>query len=275
MLLLSTAVTLAAVCMTRTPPKNGNWFYASLLFISAGAIGAFASVDAFFFYMFHELALIPTFLLIGIWGSGDRQAAAWKVTIYLAFGSFVLLIGLIGLYLSLPANDRTFDMRRIAELASSGAAQPRARLSAACLGFRDSCFALSLSHVGSPSLRVRARARPRCSMPGVLKKFGLYGILRLVTPVFPPRDRGAVQYPSSDSRSWKHSLRRLGDDLAAQARSHARLLQRDAHGLPFPRHSVMEDARPGRSRADAGRARPFHRRALRAERRIARTHRNA
>ena len=103
MLLLSTAVTLAAVCVARTPPKNGNWFYASLLFISAGAIGAFASVDAFFFYMFHELALIPTFLLIGIWGSGDRQAAAWKVTIYLAFGSFILLIGLIGLYLSLPA----------------------------------------------------------------------------------------------------------------------------------------------------------------------------
>ena len=70
MLLMSTAVTLAAVCVTRTPPKNGNWFYASLLFISAGAIGAFASLDTFFFYMFHELALIPTFLLIGIWGSG-------------------------------------------------------------------------------------------------------------------------------------------------------------------------------------------------------------
>ena len=55
-LLMSTAVTLAAVCVARTPPKNGNWFYASLLFISAGAIGAFASLDTFFFYMFHELA---------------------------------------------------------------------------------------------------------------------------------------------------------------------------------------------------------------------------
>ena len=59
-LLMSTAVTLAAVCVARTPPKNGNWFYASLLLISAGAIGAFASLDTFFFYMFHELALIPT-----------------------------------------------------------------------------------------------------------------------------------------------------------------------------------------------------------------------
>ena len=53
MLLLSTVVTLAAVTVARAPQTNAPWFYASLLFISAGAIGAFASVDAFFFYMFH------------------------------------------------------------------------------------------------------------------------------------------------------------------------------------------------------------------------------
>ena len=47
-------------------------------------MGAFASLDLFFFYAFHELALIPTFLLIGIWGTGNRHAAAWKITIYLA-----------------------------------------------------------------------------------------------------------------------------------------------------------------------------------------------
>ena len=76
MLFLSTIVTLAAVLVAKTPTQNARWFYASILFISAGVIGAFASVDVFFFYMFHELALIPTFLLIGIWGSGDRQAAA-------------------------------------------------------------------------------------------------------------------------------------------------------------------------------------------------------
>ena len=187
MLLLSTAVTLAAVCITRTPPKNGNWFYASLLFISAGAIGAFASVDAFFFYMFHELALIPTFLLIGIWGSGDRQAAAWKVTIYLAFGSFVLLIGLIGLYLSLPANDRTFDMRRIAEMASSGKAQPSGAVYLLLfLGF-GILVSLFPFHTWAPQAYASAPAPAAMLHAGVLKKFGLYGILRLVTPVFPPQ----------------------------------------------------------------------------------------
>jgi NADH-quinone oxidoreductase subunit M len=186
LLVMSTAVTLAAVCVARTPPRNGNWFYASLLFISAGAIGAFASLDTFFFYMFHELALIPTFLLIGIWGSGDRQAAAWKVTTYLAFGSFVLLVGLIGLYLSLPANERTFDMRRIAELASSGAAQPSATIYLLLvLGF-GILVSLFPFHTWAPQAYASAPAPAAMLHAGVLKKFGLYGIFRLVMPVFPP-----------------------------------------------------------------------------------------
>ena len=185
-LLMSTAVTLAAVCVARTPPKNGNWFYASLLLISAGAIGAFASLDTFFFYMFHELALIPTFLLIGIWGSGDRQAAAWKVTTYLAFGSFILLIGLLGLYLSMPESERTFDMRRIAELASSGAAQPSATVYILIvLGF-GILVSLFPFHTWAPQAYAAAPAPAAMLHAGVLKKFGLYGIFRLILPVFPP-----------------------------------------------------------------------------------------
>ncbi|HEU4679265.1 MAG TPA: proton-conducting transporter membrane subunit, partial [Terrimicrobiaceae bacterium] len=186
MLLMSTAITLAAVCLARTPPQNGNWFYACLLFISAGAIGAFASLDAFFFYMFHELALIPTFLLIGIWGSGDRQAAAWKVTTYLAFGSFVLLVGLLGLYLSLPVNDRTFDMRRIAELASSGAAQPGVTVYLLLIVGFGILVSLFPFHTWAPQAYASAPAPAAMLHAGILKKFGLYGIFRLVLPVFPP-----------------------------------------------------------------------------------------
>src|SRR5205807_1336496 len=74
MVLLAAIVTLAAVWFTGEVDKYENAFYACLLLISGGAIGAFASLDLFFFYAFHELALIPTFLLIGIWGSGNRIA---------------------------------------------------------------------------------------------------------------------------------------------------------------------------------------------------------
>src|SRR5713101_1920389 len=113
MLLLATIVTVAAVWFAGKIENYERAFYACLLFISAGAIGAFASIDLFFFYAFHELALIPTFLLIGIWGTGNRAVAAWKITIYLTLGSFVLLIGLILLYQSVPATTRTFDIREL------------------------------------------------------------------------------------------------------------------------------------------------------------------
>src|SRR6266571_7688216 len=113
MVLLATIVTLAAIWFAGTIERYENAFYACLLFISSGAIGAFTSIDLFFFYAFHELALIPTFLLIGIWGSGNRSAAAWKITIYLAIGSFILLIGLILLYQSVPVQSRSFDIRAL------------------------------------------------------------------------------------------------------------------------------------------------------------------
>ena len=166
MLLLTAIVTVAALWVT--PPVEGNEpaFYASLLFISAGATGAFASLDLFFLYAFHELALIPTFLLIGIWGSGDRQAAAWKVTIYLAVGSFILLLGLLGLYLSFPLDHRTFDITVLQQQAALIAPGSRERhLPHAAARLRHPHFAFSLPHLGAHGLRLRARLRRRCSTP--------------------------------------------------------------------------------------------------------------
>lgn len=185
MLLLSAAVTLAAVCVARTPQTNANWFYGSLMFISAGVIGAFASVDAFFFYMFHELALIPTFLLIGIWGSGERRAAAWKVTIYLAFGSFVLLIGLIGLYLSMPEGARSFDMRVMYDQVKTGLMHPTATVYLLLFFGFGILVSLFPFHTWAPQAYASAPAPAAMLHAGVLKKFGLYGILRLITPIFP------------------------------------------------------------------------------------------
>ena len=72
MVLLASIVTVAAVWFTDKIDNHEHAFYACLLFISGGAIGAFASLDLFFFYAFHELALIPTFLLIGSPGELDR-----------------------------------------------------------------------------------------------------------------------------------------------------------------------------------------------------------
>jgi len=187
MVLLATIVTLAAVWFAGGIDKYENAFYACLLFISGGAIGAFASIDLFFFYAFHELALIPTFLLIGIWGSGNRVAAAWKITIYLAIGSFILLLGLILLYQSVPPPLRSFDIRALTVAASLGQIATDAQhhiylLLLIGFGILVSLFPF---HTWAPEAYASAPAPAAMLHAGVLKKFGLYGLLRLAIPLLP------------------------------------------------------------------------------------------
>jgi len=186
MVLLAAAVTLAAVWFSGEIDRHERAFYICLLLVSAGAIGAFASLDLFFFYAFHELALIPTFLLIGIWGSGNRSAAAWKITIYLALGSFVLLLGLILLYQSIPEASRTFDMRALTTLGGSQippAAQHHIYL-LLLIGF-GVLASLFPFHTWAPEAYASAPAPAAMLHAGVLKKFGLYGLLRLAIPLLP------------------------------------------------------------------------------------------
>jgi len=187
MLLLAAIVTVAAIWFTGKIDNGERAFYACLLFISAGAIGAFASIDLFFFYAFHELALIPTFLLIGIWGTGDRVRAAWKITIYLALGSFVLLIALILLYQSPPPPERTFDIRELQEsfaVHPIGAPEQRHIYLLLLLGF-GILISLFPFHSWAPEAYASAPAPAAMLHAGVLKKFGLYGLLRLAIPLLP------------------------------------------------------------------------------------------
>ena len=185
MVLLTAIVTLSAVWVTPKIVQGENAFYACLLFISAGAIGAFISFDLFFFYAFHELALIPTFLLIGIWGHGEnRVAAAWKITIYLALGSFVLLLGLIGLYVSMPADVRTFDLTKLALLPHIGHKAQKWVFPLLLAGF-GTLISLFPFHTWAAPAYAAAPTPAAMLHSGVLKKFGLYGLLRVAVPLLP------------------------------------------------------------------------------------------
>src|SRR5438876_8900929 len=187
MVLLATIITLAAVWFAGAIEKYENAFYACLLFISGGAIGAFASIDLFFFYAFHELALIPTFFLIGIWGTGNRVAAAWKITIYLAIGSFILLLGLILLYQSVEPSSRSFDIRALqaaASMAQIVAASPR-HIHLLLLFWFGILVSLFPFHTWAPEAYASAPAPAAMLHAGVLKKFGVYGLLRLAIPLLP------------------------------------------------------------------------------------------
>ena len=185
MVLLSVIVTLAALLSGKAPEGRETLYYGSSLLISAGAIGAFAATDLFFFYAFHELALIPTFLMIGILGRGDRKEAAWKITIYLGFGSIILLAGLVWL-----ANlAGTFSIPEMVLQAKEGSLviDPAAQKGIAALLIVGFGVLVSLFPFHSWAAPAYASAPAPTTMlhAGVLKKFGLYGLLRIAIPLVP------------------------------------------------------------------------------------------
>jgi len=181
MVLLTVIVTLAAVLSGQAPDGKEKLYFGSSLLISGGALGAFAATDLFFFYAFHELALIPTFLMIGMLGRGDRRSAAWKITIYLGLGSIVLLAGLVWL-----ANlTGTYDMGKM--VAAAGTIDPTAQKGIAALllvGF-GTLVSLFPFHSWAAPAYASAPAPVAMLHAGVLKKFGLYGLLRLAIPLVP------------------------------------------------------------------------------------------
>jgi len=191
MLFLTSLVALAAAWMSPRTEENLHRYMACLMAIAAGAAGAFASLDLFFFYAFHEMALIPTFLMIGIWGTGNRQAAAWKVTIYLSVGSIILLVGLIGVYLLVPETDRTFDIAKLQAMAAHGVfAGPGANWIFLLLLFGfGTLVSLFPFHTWAPQAYAAAPAPVAMLHAGVLKKFGLYGLLRVALPLMPEAAR--------------------------------------------------------------------------------------
>jgi NADH-quinone oxidoreductase subunit M len=181
MVLLSVIVTMAAILSGKVPEDRATLYYGSSLLISAGAIGAFASTDLFFFYAFHELALIPTFLMIGILGRGERRAIAWKITIYLGVGSIILLAGLVWLA-NLTGTYNLQDM-----IKSAGTIDPVAQRSIAALliiGF-GTLVSLFPFHSWAAPAYASAPAPTAMLHAGVLKKFGLYGLLRIAVPMVP------------------------------------------------------------------------------------------
>ena len=191
LLLLTVVVTFCAVYVSpeKAPDGRVKLFHISPLLISAGALGAFCSTDLFFLFAFHELALIPTFLMIGIYGHGrEKLAVAWKITIYLGVGSLVLLGGLIALYSNLTsAESATFNIAELTANAENVNLDQEVQKWIFLPLFLGFGILVSLFPFHSWAAPAYAAAPTSVSMlhAGVLKKFGLYGILRVAMPMLP------------------------------------------------------------------------------------------
>ena len=156
-----------------------------LLIMQGGLMGVFASVDVFFLYFFHELALIPTFIMIGLWGGRDRTYAAMKVTIYLTAGAMLSLLGLIALYVKSGAH--TFDLISLRDFL---AAQPLAaalqnNIAALLLVGLGVLVSLWPLHTWAPLGYGAAPSSAAMLHAGVLKKFGLYALVQVALPLLP------------------------------------------------------------------------------------------
>lgn len=188
LLFMGAVVAFAAACVSWEIKTSEKGFYILLLLMIGGIFGAFASLDLFFFYFFHELALVPTFIMIGLWGRGaNRNYATFNLTLYLSLGALIALIGLIALYLQMPLNERTFSIPRITEYFQSQPmtiAAQRWIFPLLMFGF-GILVALWPFHTWAP-LGYSAAPTPTAMLhAGVLKKFGLYGLIRIALPIMP------------------------------------------------------------------------------------------
>jgi len=160
-------------------------FFTSLILLATGVFGFFISLDLFTMFLFYELAVIPMYLLIGIWGSGPRHYSAMKLTLMLMGGSALIMLGLIGLYLnSAPdGGPLTWDLIKISK-GSIPIDMQRFLFPFLFIGF-GVLGALFPFHTWSPDGHASAPTAVSMLHAGVLMKLGGYGCYRVAVFLLP------------------------------------------------------------------------------------------
>jgi NADH-quinone oxidoreductase subunit M len=188
LILMGAVVAFAAACVSWEIKTYEKEFYILLLVMAGGILGAFASLDLFFFYFFHELALVPTFIMIGVWGRGEnKNYATFNITLYLSAGALIALFGLIALYLQLPVGARSFDIVKLTDYfkANPMAANAQHFIFPLLLFGFGILVSLWPFHTWAPLGYGAAPTATAMLHAGVLKKFGLYGLIRIALPLMP------------------------------------------------------------------------------------------
>jgi NADH-quinone oxidoreductase subunit M len=200
LLLLTSIIIFSGVFASWTIAERSQEFYALLLALVTGVYGVFAALDLFVFFLFYELAVLPMYLLIGIWGStgeirprgifawayratgvGSKEYAAMKLTLYLLFGSAFILVGIFGLWVASGVG--SFSFLDLEAVAFDGRVQRWVFLGF-YVGFGILAGIWPL-HTWSPDGHASAPTAVSMLHAGVLMKLGAYGVVRLGMGLLP------------------------------------------------------------------------------------------
>jgi NADH-quinone oxidoreductase subunit M len=200
MALLTSIIIFAGVFASWTVKERDQEFYALLLILVTGVYGVFVSLDLFVLFLFYEIAVLPMYLLIGIWGSsghirpqgifgwafgragvGTKEYAAMKLTLYLLFGSAFILVGILALYVA--GGSRSFSLLTFEGIQFDPTLQMWVFL-AFYIGFGILAGIWPL-HTWSPDGHASAPTAVSMLHAGVLMKLGAYGVVRLGMGLLP------------------------------------------------------------------------------------------
>jgi NADH-quinone oxidoreductase subunit M len=161
-------------------------YYALLLTLTTGILGVFVAMDLFLFYVAWEVMLIPMYFIIGVWGGGNRLYAAIKFFLYTMFGSLLMLVAILVVYLSVGRATGVYDFDYYHLLANISAVEPHAfwLFIAFFLAFAIKVPIFPF-HTWLPDAHVEAPTAGSVILAGVLLKMGTYGFLRFAVPFFP------------------------------------------------------------------------------------------
>ncbi len=182
MIILTAIVIFTGVIVSWKLTYRVKEFFALLLFLVAGVFGVFMTMNLFFFFLFYEVAVLPMYLLIAIWGSTNKEYAALKLTLYLLLGSALMFTVFLAIY-SL-AGAHTFDLITIKETVQFDPLFAKIAYIALFIGcgVLAGCWPF---HVWSPDGHVAAPTAVSMLHAGVLMKLGAYGIIRVAFFLFP------------------------------------------------------------------------------------------